>query len=41
MDALPKQEVMRRWWAYMADIMATNPDNSPVTAPLRRVFHLP
>ena len=41
MDALPKQEVMRRWWAYMADIMATKPDNSPVTAPLRRVFHLP
>ncbi|MDQ2696749.1 MAG: L-rhamnose mutarotase [Pseudomonadota bacterium] len=41
MDTLPEQEVMRRWWAYMADIMATNPDNSPVTKPLRQVFHLP
>lgn len=41
MDALPEQEVMRRWWAYMADLMATHPDGSPVTVPLRRVFHLP
>lgn len=41
MDLLPTQEVMRRWWAYMADLMATNPDGSPVTLPLRRVFHLP
>ena len=41
MDLLPTQEVMRRWWAYMADLMATNPDSSPVMAPLRRVFHLP
>ena len=41
MDALPGQEVMRRWWAHMADIMATKPDGSPVVTPLRRVFHLP
>lgn len=41
MDLLPTQEVMRRWWAYMADLMATNPDGSPVTLPLQRVFHLP
>lgn len=41
MDALPEQEVMRRWWAYMADLMETHPDGSPVTVPLRRVFHLP
>lgn len=41
MEGLPQEEVMRRWWAYMADLMATNPDNSPVTTPLRRVFHLP
>jgi L-rhamnose mutarotase len=40
MDALPAEPVMRRWWAYMADIMATNPDDSPVVTPLRRVFHL-
>jgi L-rhamnose mutarotase len=41
MDALPQQEVMRRWWDSMADIMETNPDRSPVAAPLRPVFHLP
>jgi L-rhamnose mutarotase len=41
MDALPEREVMRRWWAYMADIMATEPDGAPVSVPLRRVFHLP
>jgi L-rhamnose mutarotase len=40
MDRLPEHEVMRRWWAYMADIMATNPDHSPVVTPLRRVFQL-
>ncbi|MDE6485267.1 MAG: L-rhamnose mutarotase, partial [Duncaniella sp.] len=29
-----------RWWDYMADIMEVNPDNSPVTHPIREVFHL-
>lgn len=33
-------EVTKKWWAYMADIMETNPDNSPVTVPLHEVFHL-
>jgi L-rhamnose mutarotase len=32
--------VVQRWWAYMADIMETNPDNSPVSIPLIEVFHL-
>jgi L-rhamnose mutarotase len=41
MDALPAHPVMQRWWAYMADLMAVNPDNSPVVAPLVPVFHLP
>jgi L-rhamnose mutarotase len=40
MDALPEHPVMRRWWAHMADIMATNPDGSPATVPLATVFHL-
>ncbi|MGI4824169.1 MAG: L-rhamnose mutarotase [Janthinobacterium lividum] len=38
-DELPGLPVMRRWWAYMADLMETNPDNSPVVVPLTRVFH--
>ena len=31
---------MKRWWAFMGDIMATNPDSSPVQVPLKRVFYL-
>lgn len=41
MDALPDHPVMRRWWAHMADIMETGPDNAPVAVPLPRLFHLP
>ena len=33
-------EVCRRWWHYMADIMDTNPDESPVSIDLVPVFHL-
>jgi L-rhamnose mutarotase len=32
--------VMKKWWAYMQDIMETNPDNSPQSAPLKEVFYL-
>lgn len=32
--------INRKWWDYMADIMETNPDNSPVSIDLRPVFHL-
>jgi L-rhamnose mutarotase len=38
-DDLPNHPIMKRWWAYMADIMETNPDNSPATQPLDEVFH--
>ena len=41
MDDLPAHPVMRRWWAHMADLMATNPDGSPVVTPLIPMFHLP
>ena len=37
---LGQQEIVKRWWKYMADIMETNPDSSPVTVPLEEVFHL-
>ncbi|GAB4014799.1 L-rhamnose mutarotase [Spirosoma migulaei] len=37
---LPGLPIMKRWWAYMADLMDTNPDNSPVAVPLERVFHM-
>ncbi|WP_223857760.1 L-rhamnose mutarotase [Sphingobacterium micropteri] len=37
---LGNTEVVQRWWKYMADIMVTNPDFSPVSTPLTNVFHL-
>lgn len=40
MEALPHHPVMQSWWAAMADIMATNPDGSPVVVPLETVFHM-
>ena len=41
LDNLPSHPVMQRWWKHMADIMETNPDNSPVSIPLKEVFYLP
>lgn len=41
MEALPVHPVMQRWWAFMADIMATGPDNAPLAVPLEPMFHLP
>ena len=32
--------INRKWWDYMADIMETNPDNSPVSRSLVKVFHM-
>jgi L-rhamnose mutarotase len=40
LDSLPAQEIMKRWWAYMADIMETNADHSPVAIDLTPVFYL-
>lgn len=33
-------EICKKWWKFMADIMETNSDNSPVTFDLKEVFHL-
>lgn len=40
LDDLPRHPVMQRWWDYMADIMDSNPDHSPVSVPLKEVFYL-
>lgn len=37
---LGKTEIVKKWWAFMADIMETNPDNSPVTTALEEVFYM-
>lgn len=33
-------EICKRWWHFMADIMETNIDESPVSVDLKPVFHL-
>jgi L-rhamnose mutarotase len=40
MADLPASPVMRRWWDYMKDIMASEPDGTPVSKPLTEMFHL-
>jgi L-rhamnose mutarotase len=37
---LGSHPVVKRWWAYMSDLMETNPDSSPVSIPLETVFHM-
>jgi len=37
---LGNKEIVKKWWKYMADIMETNPDNSPVSIPLEQVFFI-
>lgn len=39
--SLDRDPLMRRWWAYMADIMDTHPDQSPVCGKLLPVFDMP
>ena len=38
--ALPHSPIVRKWWDYMAPLMETHPDHSPVAKPLKEVFHL-
>jgi L-rhamnose mutarotase len=37
---LGNTEIVKKWWKYMADIMETNLDNSPLTSPLEEVFYM-
>ncbi|KPL12548.1 MAG: L-rhamnose mutarotase [Bacteroides sp. SM23_62] len=37
---LGETEIVQKWWKYMADIMETNPDNSPVSKELVEVFYM-
>ena len=40
-DELPQQQIVKKWWDYMADIMEVNADNSPVVTSLKEVFYMP
>ena len=37
---LADNPIVKKWWNYMADIMETNPDKSPVSVALEEVFYL-
>lgn len=37
---LPSHPIVKQWWAFMADMMETNTDYSPVCVSLREVFHM-
>lgn len=37
---LGETEIVKKWWAFMADIMKTNADNSPVSVELEELFYL-
>ena len=39
--AIAATDVCRRWWRHMRDVMPARADDSPVSHPLREVFHLP
>lgn len=39
-DSLSDDPLMRKWWAYMADIMEVNPDLSPRVRNLDEVFYM-
>ena len=41
MDDLPAHDIMQKWWAHMADIMDSAPNNEPIAVPLTPVFHMP
>ena len=35
-----EKAINRKWWDFMADIMETNEDNSPVSVDLPVLFHM-
>ena len=37
---LANNQVVKKWWDFMADIMLVSTDNSPVSIPLEEVFFM-
>lgn len=40
MSGLSSTDIVKKWWSHMADIMATNDKNEPLSQDLRLVFHM-
>ena len=39
-QAIAQTPECKKWWVHLVDVMPTNSDHSPISAPLREVFHL-
>ncbi|MCC7146188.1 MAG: L-rhamnose mutarotase [Phycisphaeraceae bacterium] len=39
-NAIAQTAICKKWWAYMKDLMPSNPDHSPVSVQLKEMFHL-
>lgn len=39
-NELANTDICRKWWNYMAPLMETNPDNSPISTDLACVFDI-
>lgn len=39
-NKISENEICKKWWEYMKDIMETHQDNSPITINLKEVYHL-
>jgi len=39
-EIIPQQAIVKKWWAFMADIMETHPDDAPMEFPLEEVFYM-
>ncbi len=37
---IPQHPIVKKWWAYMAELMETHPDHEPLSSPLVEVFHM-
>ena len=39
-NAIATTEVCKKWWRYMASLMETNDDDSPISLELKPVFYI-
>lgn len=39
-NSIANTAICKKWWKFMADVMPSNPDNSPVAENLKEVFHI-
>ena len=39
-EAVGQAGICKKWWSYMADLMETNEDDSPVSREIEEVFHM-